>query len=205
MSQSSFNRDHFIFHYNVRSLNPIIRLNKQQDFNTLNIKQPISTSENISKMEILKQYIKTLSPGIVGINETWLSKDDQIEFQLFGYKTLETRFTKKKGGVALLIHNSIQLENSKVIEEGRCIQAKVLFENISFNLIALYAPNKPHQRAEFWRKITNSQNNQEPNTVIFGDFNQVEDNQIDRIPIGTNPTQDELISITNLFKKLNLI
>eukprot|EP01091_Cochliopodium_minus_P013438 TRINITY_DN432_c0_g2_i4.p1 TRINITY_DN432_c0_g2~~TRINITY_DN432_c0_g2_i4.p1 ORF type:complete len:1320 (-),score=301.97 TRINITY_DN432_c0_g2_i4:116-4075(-) len=203
MMNCNFNKVHFIISYNVRSLKTELQF-KNQDFDTLNIQYPITSSKKISKLELIKHYIYKLKPGIIGLNETWLTKDDETKIEIHGYQVLETRFPDRRGGVALIIHNSFQIEKTNIIEEGRCIHAKVCFENTSFNLFAIYAPNHPSERVDFWNKIAESSSQNENNAVMFGDFNQVENNLIDRSPPGKQHTTQETISITNLFNKFQL-
>ena len=205
-SKLSFNTSNFLLSYNVRSLNGNL-FSSNISINNFTITSPLNLfSSNKLKLKAIQQYVSQLNPGIVCLNETWLnSKDKELYFQY--YNVFESRMlssTSRKAGVALLVHKDIEMIENKIFVEGRAVYAKIKFQSREMNVIAVYSPNSPRERADFWKKIASFlPRNQQ--TIIFGDFNQVENTNVDRIPSGTKLASSEISSIQNLFNKFNLV
>jgi exonuclease III len=109
----------------------------------------------------------------------------------------------ERNGVALLVHKDLEILEKKVIVEGRAILAKIKYCTTIFNVLAIYAPNEASKRTHFWKQLTNSQQ-ANTSTIILGDFNQVENTEVDRIPQGSKLTNAEVSSILHLFNKFEL-
>lgn len=129
-------------------------------------------------------------------------------------ESLWSHGTARERGVAFLIPKKFKgnVRQVKKDKQGRVIAILFVAINIEINIINIYAPNKPQERAPFFDKLSEFVINPKAETILVGDFNMTENNELDRV--GTmSPLQEmgkiELqnfctnFGIEDVFRELN--
>jgi exonuclease III len=142
------------------------------------------------KWSQIRQIIKSQKIGILALQETHLSPDDE--------KVLNTIFEKdwqiissidpnnpNARGVAIVLNKRLTSNIGVVKKEiipGRALQIIMPWrKELKLSVLAIYAPNDGSNNESFWAEIREKIDSQNKPDVMLGDFNLVED-ALDRLP-----------------------
>lgn len=142
----------------------------------------INGSRNPVKRRKWLSYLKSHQTDIALIQETHMEgkEADKLKRAWVG-QVFHNSFSSKKNGVAILVHKRLNLVmlNQKKDDEGRLICIQAAIDGVKFNICNLYAPNK--EDSDFFHMVNKVLGELgEGQTVMGGDFNQVQDALLDR-------------------------
>ena len=126
-------------------------------------------------------WLAQQSADFVCLQETHVSSASECSswFSSYGFLSLASPGTVHSCGTVLLYRPCYTLWNSFSDAEGRLVVAKFSFNDISFHVVCLYAPNRNPARDDFFHFVSEHVDPGSP-TVICGDFNAVFDRARDR-------------------------
>jgi len=101
--------------------------------------------------------------------------------------SLWSSHTNFSAGTAILLPRSAKIQNYVLETKGRFVLAKITHHAKPYTLCCVYAPDKPHKRPKFWKKLKREITLFNPvgDFIMAGDFNSVFDPTKDRV--GGNP------------------
>ena len=148
------------------------------------------------KFSLLTEYISRSRCDFCFIQETMISDDETI-------KSLSSRWPGpsywapaigRRGGVAILFSKHFEGKISvwKKDPDGRVLSVQLQFNEISLNVINVYAPTNPTERKPFLRSL-HSYFLPHSELLVGGDFNCY-DNSIDKFGGNTNPLLSKELS-----------
>lgn len=133
------------------------------------------------------QTLKSLNCDIIALQETHIIKEkiDKVKEE-WGKDSIWNPAPKNNvGGTAILLGNNTNKSNFKIQTSGRITTIKIKVEDATLQLTNVYAPNEPQNREDFFDD-TKKHMFQTKHTILTGDFNMIEDTQIDRNPPSTH-------------------
>lgn len=207
MTQDNYN---FLFTLNVQGLNGILdKSNLNQ--NTFNVNRKTSFpfylgESNNKKISAAMSYANCLGSLIVIFNETKLSENSQLRLYSKSHNIFETRALSAIEGVSIFVNKSIKISKKIEICKGRCLALQFRYLDKDIILIGVYGHNEHRKRSDLWDKIRETfPDTNNKSFILAGDFNQVDDPQVDRDP-PSDPLPVFLTNSTNqLFLHLKLI
>ena len=138
------------------------------------------------KRKKLFTHFKMAQQDIICIQETHstITTSQQWKQEWESNKTFTSYWnsgTYKSCGVAILIKDSATYKviDTTIDDKGRIINVKMKIYGINVQITSAYAPNRPHLRTFFFDKLR-QQLSTKYLTIIGGDYNMVEDVNIDR-------------------------
>ena len=160
------------------------------------------------KRKNIFQYLQKTNSNIIFLQETHSSPiSNNIWKKEWDGETVWNSGTNFQCGVAILIKNNT---NIKLVQTNQDMQVRILhaiieFENQKFQILNIYAPNKPNQRPSFYSNVSEFI---QPNLplILGGDFNMVLDATLD-INGGT-PSNDHIsgsIELSNIIQEHQLL
>ncbi|KAG2744731.1 DNase I-like protein, partial [Suillus brevipes Sb2] len=165
--------------------------------------------EGVDKWTHINQIMKEKKIGILAVQETHLSKDDETSLNETFNKRLKiiSSIDPEHGnakGVAIVLNKhltSSQEATHKEIIPGRAILVQLPWtKGEKITILAVYAPNDPSKNGAFWEEVQTNLTGLPTPDVLLGDFNIVED-ALDRLP----PKQDnEHATVALMRLKLSL-
>lgn len=154
----------------------------------------INGSQNPVKRKKWLSYLKTHQTDIALIQETHMEgkEADKLKRDWVG-QVFHNSYSSKKNGVAILVHKRLNLVmlNQKKDDEGRMICIHAAIDGVKINICNVYAPNRDdsiffHMANKTLGELDDAQ------TVIGGDFNQVQDAHLDRTTYHKTVPKDRL-------------
>ena len=100
-------------------------------------------------------------------------------FSSFGFLSVCSPGSTHSCGTAILYRPKFVLSRSSIDPNGRFVSAEFRFDEISFRVVCLYAPNRNPGRDDFFRYV-NDQIDPSVSTFVCGDFNAVFYRTLDR-------------------------
>lgn len=88
---------------------------------------------------------------------------------------------------AFILSPTLIHSNFRIFEEGRIMCIDIIWNNLPTTIFNIYAPNNYSDRNNFLKKLSNIPVQQ--NTIFMGDFNQVDNPLLDKIPTSLNYSQ----------------
>ncbi|KAH6899330.1 Endonuclease/exonuclease/phosphatase, partial [Coprinopsis sp. MPI-PUGE-AT-0042] len=182
---------------------------------TLNIRGG-GSDQTSEKWQMIHNVMKTNKIGVFAIQETHLTdtktKDLNTQFKekMRIYNTGDIQNPNSKG-VAIVIDERLakagQITSKKLIP-GRALLTTIPWKNgaTTLTFLAIYAPNKANENAEFWKELEShfKGNSPEPKPdFILGDFNLVED-ALDRFP-SRHDDETATNALDDFLKSVNMI
>jgi exonuclease III len=142
-------------------------------------------------------WLNNLKPNIICLQET-KAKEDNVDWwkkQWHGY-SIWSCSGFSSGGTAVLIKDT-EYEIVKIGKgfgeedgfQGRVTDLTLQIQNELFRILSVYAPNIPNKRVQFFQKLKEYLNDEQPDdpyVFIAGDFNCIIDPKVDKR--GGNPT-----------------
>ena len=143
---------------------------------------------NSKKRKTIFYLLKNKKYDIICLQETYLSKNDSSTIEKeWGHSFHMSDGTNNSKGILTLFNNK-SLGNCSLTlidSSDRCLVSCIKFENSAFILVNVYAPCVQAEKIIFLddisRVIANFCENTIYNTVVFGDFNMVLNNDLDII------------------------
>ena len=167
-------------------------------FLTLNVN---GLRDHNKRMSFL-QWLSQLSVDFVCLQETHVSSESECSswFSSFGFLSLASPGSAHSCGSVLLYRPRYSLCSSFLDSAGRFIRATFSYNDVSFHVICLYAPNRDPARSDFFQFVADHVDPGSP-TIICGDFNAVFDRARDRrgFAAAASP-QDSPGALTTLFR-----
>ena len=141
----------------------------------------INGSQNPVKRKKWLSYLKTHQTDIALIQETHMEgkEADKLKRDWVG-QVFHNSYSSKKNGVAILVHKRLNLVtlNQKKDDEGRMICIHAAIDGVKINICNVYAPNRDD--SIFFHMVNKTLGElDDAQTVIGGDFNQVQDAHLD--------------------------
>lgn len=139
---------------------------------------------NIQKRGFLFQFLRDSNFDIIALQETHATNNTAVAWQdEWTGPSVWNNKTNNSCGVAILTRPGLACDISDVQNDtnGRIVALTLKYENYNLRLISIYAPN-PENRlrsANFFSQIE-SYSKPEMENIILGDFNMVENVNIDR-------------------------
>lgn len=137
---------------------------------------------NTVKASKVITHLQELKGDICFLQETHLRKSEfpRIKKPWMGH-LFHSRFSERARGVAIIIHRDIAFEPSSVISDpnGRYVMALGKLQNSPVVLASVYSPNWDDDKfiSNFFSNIPNFTDH---HIIVGGDFNQVQDIDLDR-------------------------
>lgn len=124
----------------------------------------------LSNRDTLMNIIRDFSPDIIGLNETWLNRNNS--FNILGYVCLRADRDDGKGGIAFLIRDSIpfNLVDISNISVPAKFQHKII-ELEMFYLALIYNPPDSNLPKNFFTHLTAYAGVGVKKLMLMGDFN----------------------------------
>lgn len=108
--------------------------------------------------------------SVVSLNETWLTPDRVINASDHGYQVFrKDRVNRSRGGVALLIDNSIpavEIDLGNVVSDNEAVACELLLHDTRFTIASIYCP--PDRRPDEHLLASLSRYTR---ALVLGDFN----------------------------------
>ena len=154
----------------------------------------INGSQNPVKRKKWLSYLKTHQTDIALIQETHMEgkEADKLKRDWVG-QVFHNSYSSKKNGVAILVHKRLNLVmlNQKKDDEGRMICIHAAIDGVKINICNVYAPNRDD--SNFFHMVNKTLGElDDAQTVIGGDFNQVQDAHLDRTTYHKTVPKDRL-------------
>ena len=154
----------------------------------------INGSQNPVKRKKWLSYLKTHQTDIALIQETHMEgkEADKLKRDWVG-QVFHNSYSSKKNGVAILVHKRLNLVmlNQKKDDEGRMICIHTAIDGVKINICNVYAPNRDD--SNFFHMVNKTLGElDDAQTVIGGDFNQVQDAHLDRTTYHKTVPKDRL-------------
>ncbi|KAG2116710.1 Endonuclease/exonuclease/phosphatase [Suillus discolor] len=144
----------------------------------------------IDKWNHINQVIRDKKIGIMAIQETHLSKEEESKLnETFGcwlkiVSSIDPENTNAKG-IAIVLN--VQMTRSKEVTSLEIVPGRALMihipwtKNTILTILAIYALNEPSKNQLFWDELRTKLEGKPKPDVMLGDFNIVED-ALDRLP-----------------------
>ena len=156
---------------------------------------------NIKKRRTLFNSFKSKDFDIICLQETYLTNKEinRIQNEWGSLVHLSESVGRSKGIVTLFNKRLRDYKISSSFSNSRCLISKITFENSEFMVVNVYAPCVQAEKQGFLEMVKNAikteSKNDDYHVVLAGDFNMVQNNQLDII---SGDPHDE--SIVSLFK-----
>ncbi|KAI8521375.1 hypothetical protein Bbelb_011290 [Branchiostoma belcheri] len=125
----------------------------------------------------------------------------------WGGRAIWSLGTNSARGVGILLSPKVRLLSHRSDTEGRVVSALLEVDEKKYNLVNLYAPGTPAERAEFFASIHQYMYSNAA-LIITGDFNCTLDSDMDRHPVQPSTprsrTQD-IVELQSLCEDLGLV
>ena len=128
--------------------------------------------------------LQNLNCDIIAIQETHITKE-KIETlkKKWPYESIWNPAPKSDSrGVAILFGPKIELKGTKLDKDGRVLTTKIKHDNTTVQVTNIYATNENKDREDFFKNVTDYMYKNTRHTILTGDFNMVEEPEIDRNP-----------------------
>lgn len=165
---------------------------------------------NPKKRRSLFYSFKRKKFDIICLQETHLTeKDRRIIEREWGYRFHLSAGTNDSKGLLTLFQKHINLNDDKrLLADERCLISRVVIENISFDIINVYAPCVEREKFQFLYNINEYlehylDNESSSHRILLGDFNMVLNNSLDIV--AGNPHNKEVVKYFNYFVNENLL
>ena len=148
----------------------------------------------LTHRQTLMSWLNCVTPDLVCMQEThatsekeaehWFSKNNLNINNKYDYQCISSPGQPRSAGVALLYKPSYQVVKKWRDEASRLIIAEFRRDNLNFQVVCLYGPNKKDEGAVFFESLYQAI---DPDLPVFlcGDFNTVVNPRLDRF--GCNP------------------
>ena len=166
------------------------------------------------KRKSIFNYFRKKHADIVFIQESHaLDSDNTIWKNQWGGEIVFSNWTSKARGVMVLFSPNLSYNIKHVFkdEEGRMIHVRIVLNDITYELINIYAPNTHILQKYFYQKMSSYLKHCDKfeynNTIIGGDFNVILDPTLDRKGgnfVKTNLYQDIIDIIHSVTEELDL-
>lgn len=146
------------------------------------------------KWSSINQIMKDQKLGILALQETHLTKDDEATLnstpglRIHIKSSIDPARTNAKGVAIVMNKNLVNTSGVKVhdLVPGRALLVIIPWrKDDSLKILAIYAPNDPQTNQYFWDQIHSQLRGLPKPDILLGDFNLVED-ALDHLP----PKQD---------------
>jgi exodeoxyribonuclease III len=138
---------------------------------------------DVKKRSDIFEHFKESIYDIICLQETHITPELHIQIQNeWGYISHWNPGTNWSAGVAILINNKqdIAFIQTKTDNSGRIISLEIKFNDNIYQIINIYSPTTSQNRPKFYTTLKNFlQPNK--NIILTGDFNMVENEDLDRI------------------------
>ncbi|KAL3698381.1 hypothetical protein R1sor_012457 [Riccia sorocarpa] len=132
---------------------------------------------SLDKLKALQIWLRGVGRGVkVLALQELKARESNLEYRikniLPGAKTIIDYSSIDRGGTALVIDPSIQIEERGVREDGSCAWAKGKIQEKSINFMSIYSPHEGREKQELYKWLKNF--DLEGEWVILGDWNMVQ-------------------------------
>ena len=133
------------------------------------------------KQNAVLKELKTYDVDVAAIEETHFVSASDARVLARGYSVVSAYGTTHSRGVSLLVKSVLQPRLNVFHQDaaGRLIVVDVAIKSYNFRVIAIYAPNEPGKRVDFFREIEPFLN-YSGRLVLMGDWNAILNPNIDR-------------------------
>ena len=155
------------------------------------------------KWSSILNMILSISPNIVSLQETHLTKDQEYLFShaLPNFSIFYDHGTSNSAGVLTAVRHSRGINARKINgNDGRIITIECMWDNEVYKVINIYALNDHFERLAFFNALCPDL--QDTNVILYGDFNLVlsEKDCLSRQTDDTTKVLNDIIQEFNLVK-----
>ena len=137
---------------------------------------------DVNKMKDVFAIIKSKHSHITFLQETFWDENFICQYKhLWGGKIFYNNSPlNNRRGVAILISKDCPYNFTveKCDKEGRFLNISAKIEEVKYNFVNIYAPNRTQDRITFFNNLVDFIT--EGNTIIAGDFNEIMDPSLDK-------------------------
>ena len=133
------------------------------------------------KRKRLYQYVRDLKADVIFLQETHVTEDKATQWDTeWGHRSFHSFGASNARGASILInYRTVKVNDWAADENGRMVTLSIEYENESFTLINVYAPNGDD--VAFFTNMTKfAERYENTHMVIAGDFNTVLDLDLDK-------------------------
>lgn len=165
---------------------------------TLNVN---GLNDDIKCASIMNQ-LKILNCDIIALQETHVieSKIATTRKTWEGQSYWNPAPSSSSSGTAILLGPKVKYTSHKKDETGRIITCKISINDVQLQLTNIYGPNDNQHKEYFFNNLTNYMYNIK-HSILTGDFNMVEDPNLDRNPPCKSTTYSKGINNLNKVKE----
>ncbi|XP_021971583.1 uncharacterized protein LOC110866749 [Helianthus annuus] len=137
---------------------------------------------SIRKGMWVKKLKKDLKADVIGIQETHRAGLSKVELRRFWdntcLKVASVDSAGRSGGLAMLWNPDLFRDES-ILKNNRflMVSGRIVGVEEKMNLVNIHAPNDARLRRSFWTELLNLLSHVEGMKVLFGDFNDVRDEE----------------------------
>lgn len=157
-----------------------------------------------TKTYSIMNQLRALNCDIVALQETHITKDniEKVQQAWTGKSIWNPSQTSSSGGTAILLGPKCRETSNKRDDTGRIITIKISKEENQLQLTNIYAPNDNQHKEHFYSTIDKYMYNVN-HTILTGDFNMVENPNIDRNPTSTSSAHSKGLNNLNRIKEIH--
>ena len=134
---------------------------------------------NDLKRNVLFDYLYRRKISLIFLQETHSEPNDEPEWcKQWQGKMYFSHGNRQSRGVAILTSDKVSLNITNIVtdDEGRCIKAQMIWNDNTFFIASIYAPNQIYDRTHFFDDLSNQITGFD-NWIVGGDFNCNLDNK----------------------------